>query len=146
MGPTRRLPLGRGGSEAARSRGCRLRGTGSTHPSRAAQREAPTTGELRRLVAHRLDVVAVGVEDEGAVVVRVVDLTHTRPTVVARARLECGGVERVDGPAAAGGERNLDAALRRAPPRADPEERLLPFAEAPHARRRLHQKLQPERG
>jgi hypothetical protein len=47
-------------------------------------------------VADRLDVVAVGVEDVRAVVVRVVDRSLPRRTVVGGACFERGGVEPVD--------------------------------------------------
>jgi hypothetical protein len=59
-------------------------------------------------VAHRLDVVAVGVEHERTVVARVVDLAHARRAVVAAARGHRGVVERADVAAALGAERDVD--------------------------------------
>ena len=61
-----------------------------------------------RLVADGLDVVAVGVEHVGAVVVRVVDLAHAGGAVVGAAGLERGGVEGVDGGAVGRLEGDVD--------------------------------------
>jgi hypothetical protein len=55
-------------------------------------------------VADDLDVLAVGVEDEGGVVVGVVDLAGAGAAVVAAAGGNRGGVEGVDGAAIGGGE------------------------------------------
>ena len=76
--------------------------------------DEPRRSRLRRRVADRLDVVAVGVEHVGAVVVRVVDLAHARPAVVGGARRERRGVERVDRLTARDGERDVERARRRA--------------------------------
>ena len=51
---------------------------------------------VRSLVQDRLDVVAVGVEQEGAVVALVVLGAQAGRAVVAAAGGEAGGVERVD--------------------------------------------------
>jgi hypothetical protein len=61
-------------------------------------------------VADGLDVVAVGVEDEGAVVGGVVDRTRAGRAVVGAPGGECGGVEGVDGVAVAGGEGDVGVA------------------------------------
>src|ERR1700733_9377492 len=47
--------------------------------------------------AHRLDVVAVRIEQERRVITRAIVLTHARRAVVAAARLESVAVEPVDG-------------------------------------------------
>ena len=78
---------------------------------------------LIRAVADRLDVVAVRVEDERAVVVRVVDLANAGPAVVAAAGRERGCMEGVHRLAILGRERHVHAAVRAAVPPPDPEER-----------------------
>src|SRR6185437_15795754 len=65
-----------------------------------------TRVSLFRLVADGLDVVAVGVEHERAVVVLVVP-AHTRRAVVRAAGGETRGVERVDGRPVLGREREV---------------------------------------
>ena len=109
--------------------------------TKPASRTAPAL--LSGGVADGLDVVAVGVEHEGAVVVGVVDLAHARPAVVRRAGLERGGVEGIDGLTILGRERHVHAAV--GPPIAlgDPEEGEL-AAKSPHVRSRLHHQLHPE--
>src|SRR5919107_1008685 len=98
-----------------------------------------------RRVTDGLDVVAVGVEHERAVVVRVVDLTHARLAVVGAARRQGGRVEGVDGLAVLDPEGHVDAALRSAVALADPEEGEV-VAEAAHGRYRLHHQLHREGG
>jgi len=71
------------------------------------------------VVADRLDVVPVGIEHVGGVVVRVVVRTETWRAVVAPSRLEGCGVERVDGGAVVAIERDVRAADRIPP--TDPE-------------------------
>jgi thiamine pyrophosphate-dependent acetolactate synthase large subunit-like protein len=56
---------------------------------------------LSRRVTDSLDVVAIGIEDIRAVVVRAVDLAHSRCAVVDSACFERRDVERVDGPSGA---------------------------------------------
>ena len=70
-----------------------------------------------RLVADRLDVVAIGVEHERSVVVGVVDLAHPRPPLSVAAGRERGGVEGIDHLPVLGGERDVHPRLR-APGRA----------------------------
>jgi len=62
-------------------------------------------------VADGLDVVAVGVEDEGAVVAGVVERARARSAVVGATGGERGGVEGVDRVAIAGGEGDVDAGI-----------------------------------
>ena len=45
------------------------------------------------MVADHFDVVAIGVEDVGAVIGGVIELAYSGPAVVGRAGLERGGVE-----------------------------------------------------
>ena len=80
-------------------------------------------------VADRLDVVAVGIEHEGAVVVGVVVGPEARCAVVAAADGERGGMKPVDDGPVVGGERDVDALALR-PAAAHPEERLAVRAEA----------------
>ena len=47
-------------------------------------------------VANRLDVVPVGANDEGCIVIRVVVWARTRRTIVLATRRECRAIERVD--------------------------------------------------
>ena len=63
-------------------------------------------------MADGLDVVAVGVEHEGAVVARVVVRTFARRAVVATAGGEGGAVEGVHGGAIAGRDRHVDPVRR----------------------------------
>ena len=59
-------------------------------------------------MAHRLEIVAVRINDEGGVVVwRVV--SQSRRAVVLAARLERGRVESIDARACPGGDREMDA-------------------------------------
>src|SRR5262245_13529518 len=91
-----------------------------------------------------LDVVAVRVEHERPVVVRVVDLAQARGAVVAAARGERGRVECVHRLAALGPERHVRATVRPPVALSDPEEREL-SPEAAHLRDRLHDAADPER-
>lgn len=59
-------------------------------------------------MADGLDVVGVGIQHEGAVVLRVVDLADAGPAVVHAARIERRGVERVDGGPVRRAERDVD--------------------------------------
>jgi hypothetical protein len=65
------------------------------------------------VVVDDLDVVAVGVEHERAVVAGVVDRPLARSAVVLVAGLERGGVERPDRRVVAGPERDVDVLGRR---------------------------------
>ena len=95
-------------------------------------------------MADGLDVVAVRVEDEGAVVVRVVDLADTRSAVVGPAGGERGGVEGVNQVASIHAERHVDARLRAAVSLRDPEEgKVVP--KPADLGDRLHDHAQPER-
>ena len=75
-------------------------------------------------MTHGLDVVALGIEDISAVVVRVVDVAHSRCTVVDSACLERRDIERVDGLTVLRPERDVEPALDGPPSRFEPEERL----------------------
>ena len=66
-------------------------------------------------MADGLDVVAVGIEDEGAVVVRVIMRAKARSAVVAAASIHCRAVESVDVGAGGGGEGDMKAAFRLVP-------------------------------
>ena len=93
-------------------------------------------------VAHGLDVVPVGIEHEGAVVARVVDLAHAGAAVVARPGRESGLVERVHGRAVRSGERHV----RGLGPSARPEPELgLAVRPVAHHLRELEQPLHPQR-
>jgi hypothetical protein len=78
-------------------------------------------------VADPLDVVALRVEHEGAVVVLVVP-AHARRSVVRAAGGEAGGVERVDGRAIVAGERDVQS-RRIGLSLMEPEDRLALVAE-----------------
>jgi hypothetical protein len=80
-------------------------------------------------MANGFDVVSVGIENEGAVVVLMVVGPWAGPAVVAAARAHRGAVKGVDFGARLRGKRDMRTAL---PPvsRADPEERLIVLAEA----------------
>ncbi len=75
-------------------------------------------------MADRLDVVAVGIEDEGGVVALVVVRPLAGRAVVASAGGERRVVEGLDGVAVRGGEGDVELALQRFAG-ADPEARLL---------------------
>ena len=79
-------------------------------------------------MADRLDVVAVGVMDERAVVVRVVDRAEAGRAVVRAAGGDPRGVERADLGAPPGAERDVDLVGRLA--HADPEVGLAGNTEA----------------
>lgn len=63
--------------------------------------------QLLAFVVHRFDVVAVGIENESAIIVRVIMRSHSRRTVVPAAGLESSMVKCVDGPKARMLARNL---------------------------------------
>ena len=106
------LVAGRRDRDRARHRGHRghrrrpLRGPPADHRGRQRDADRLPLRPLRR-VADGLDVVAVGVEHVGAVVVGVVDLADPGRAVVGPAGGERGGVERVDGRAIGGRERDV---------------------------------------
>ncbi len=72
-------------------------------------------------MADRFYVTAFGVEDEGAVIVRVVMRAHARRAIVLAAGRDRGGVKPVDRGAIRGGEGNMQRAFRGLSV-ADPEE------------------------
>jgi len=80
-------------------------------------------------VADRFDVVAVGIEYEGAVVVGVILRAQPRPAVVLAAGGDGGAIEGVDGGAVLGGDGDVNAAIEAALV-ADPEIGLSVGAEA----------------
>lgn len=100
-------------------------------------------------MADRLDVVAVGVEDEGAVVVGVIVGAQAGSPVLGAAGGERGGVEGIDFVGRAGGEGEVDAADRGTAAGGEPKEGLatsLRFgAEAEHSLE-LHHRADPEWG
>src|SRR5262245_4972703 len=71
-------------------------------------------------VAHGLYVVTVGVEDECAVIRRVIHRSHAGLAVVFTARRHCRGVERVHLGARVGGERDVRLVISRVA-RGEPE-------------------------
>src|SRR4029079_16069786 len=77
----------------------------------------------------RLDVVAIGVEHEGAVVVRMILRTQDGCAIVAGAGRECRAIKSVDGTAGIGGDRNVQRGLEPAFA-ADPEIGLALLAES----------------
>src|ERR1700730_5477022 len=77
---------------------------------------------LRRVVANRLDVVAVRVDYERPVIVGMIFLSHPRSTVVASTGSQCGLVERIDDLAIGGGEGHVHGFERRS--LGDPEIRF----------------------
>ena len=79
-------------------------------------------------MADGFDIVAVGVDDESAVVVGVIVQSQARRTVVARARGQRGRMERVDGGAIGRGEGQMQAMARGLAARAYPEIRLAVLA------------------
>ena len=108
-------------------------------------REAGLVGSLRlhRAVVDGLDVVAVGVEHEGAVVVLVVVRARARRAVVRAAGGEGGGVEGLDLLLGVDPEGDM-AARRRRVRGCDPQVRPRD-AHADHARRRLQHHAVAER-
>src|SRR2546430_14390875 len=92
--------------------------------------ETPS-GAALAVVVHDLDVVAVGVEHEGAVVAGVVDLPLARAAVVAMARIDRGAVERLDRGVARRGEGDMHVRGRLA---ADERERAVLAGELREAR------------
>ena len=59
-------------------------------------------------MANGLDIVAVGVEHEGGVIIRVVSRAQARRAIVLAAGGDCGGVEGIDRLAGCSGERDMD--------------------------------------
>src|SRR5208337_4127522 len=80
-------------------------------------------------VAHGFDIVAVGIEDEGPVVVRMIVRPQARRAVVPAPRRERRSIERLDLGARLSGEGDMRPALRLAAG-PDPEEGLALGAEA----------------
>jgi topoisomerase IA-like protein len=118
--------------------------------NRQSGKPARLSRSLSRLMTHGLDVVAVRIEDEGAVIVLVVVGPRTRRAIVAAARLHRGAVERIDLGARLRSEGDMRSALGlRAS--ADPEERLSIGAEtgaritACFLRRDFHHHAEAER-
>jgi hypothetical protein len=101
-------------------------------------------------VTDDLDIVAVGVKHEGAVIMLVVERAQAGRAVVGGARRDRRGMERVDLLARLGAEGEMDA-RRRLAGIGEPEERLAVGAEAGdvdtagHVRRKLHHDLDAER-
>src|SRR5215472_581751 len=79
-------------------------------------------------MADGLDVVSFGIEDEGAVIARMIVLAHAGPAVVSPSSGDRRLVEGVDHRAIAGRERDMDGPIRL--PSSDPEVRLASRAEA----------------
>src|SRR5689334_20852556 len=67
---------------------------------------------LLRPVANRFDVVAVGIEHERAVVVRVIDLAHARRSIVLAARFQSGCIESTHQLTILGDECDVQRSLR----------------------------------
>ena len=76
-------------------------------------------------MAHGLDIVAVGVEHEGAVIVGVIMGAQARRPVVLGAGGESGAIEGVDRLSGLGGESDVDMAAGERGRLADPEERVV---------------------
>ena len=58
--------------------------------------DGPGLSVRRRPAADRFDAVSIGVENERAVIVRVVLGSHTRGAVITPSRSQSHGVERID--------------------------------------------------
>src|SRR5579871_118379 len=112
--------------------------TGRRHRDGERRRSPPALGA----VADRLDVVAVGVDDEGGVVVRRI-VAGARRAVVLRSGLEGCGVEGAHRGLVRARERQMDAGARLAR-QADPEDRR--FAPESGAVVKGHELLDSERG
>jgi len=80
-------------------------------------------------MAHSLNVVTVRVQHERGVVVGMIMRPQSGRAVVAATCRECGAVKRIDGLAAAGRNRDVQAAVE-ATLAADPEIRLVANAES----------------
>src|SRR6267142_3550129 len=97
-------------------------------PRRCASAPERTSSALRKgysPLADRLDVVAVGVEDEGGVVVRPVVVADSRGSVVPSPRVQRRLVKCVDAGAVGGGERQVQRRLVRPPLRYPERRRVL---------------------
>ena len=91
---------------------------------------AQSPGPLsRRRVTHRLDIVAIGIEHKGAVVVRMIVGAQPRRAIVAGAGGKCRAIKGVDGAAIVGGDRNVQRGLEPTFA-ADPEIGLALLAES----------------
>ena len=94
-------------------------------------------------MVHGLDVVSVGVEHEGAVVMRVIDLPDAGSTVVAAAGTERGCMKSVDGRPICCRESDMDPSPRLTA--SNPEVWLCVATEPAHVLGGLHQELVAER-
>ena len=92
-------------------------------------------------MANDLDVVAVAIEDEGAVIVRMILRPQSWPSVVASARGYCGIIERFHGGAIWCGKSNVGRHHGFAP--ADPE--IRPAVPEPNRLTEVHQHRVSER-
>ena len=111
-----------------------------------------------RCVAHGLDIVAVGIEHEGGVVVGVVVGAQARLAVVSAARLERGRIEGIDGGAVLAAKATCSGPLAGSPASIQKDglplwkSSDLPGTPKPTAarrrlfRRHLHDDAEPERG
>src|SRR5581483_6768382 len=99
---------------------------------------------------NRLDVVAIGIEDEGAVVAGMIKLAYARAAIVLSPRGNSSCKKRVDLSTILCAERKMNVWVGLATAR-QPEERLAIRANARHrqvardARRKLHQDRHPQR-
>src|SRR5690606_29505276 len=93
-------------------------------------------------VAHRFDVVAVGVENEGPVIVGVINLAYARRAIVPATGPKRGGVKRIDIGARFRGESEMQMAGASSAA-ADPEIGLVAAIAGDHALRngKFHQPL-----
>jgi hypothetical protein len=58
-------------------------------------------------MAHRLDVVAIGIEDEGGIIVGMIVRPQARIAIVSAAGMKCGSVEGIDTRSVAGSDGNV---------------------------------------
>lgn len=103
---------------------------------------------LRRRMTDGFDVVAIGIQDVGAVVVGVTDLAHAWTTVVRPARGDGGRMKGVNPLAAGGLQGDMESAVYRLALSLNPEGRPLSDSdsEAGSLTRRLDHQGQPQRG
>jgi len=96
-----------------------------------------------RRVAHRLNIVAVRIQDEGPVILGVVLRSQPRSAIVSTTSAQRRLVERVDPLTSIGVERNMDSRRVRFA-LGDPEVRLPPLPETGHRSVKLEQQLVPK--